>query len=63
MLARIKLGLSDIRKALLDIDDEKLPVDDLKAIGRQLPTSEEVRILNAHFIPYSDSFFPLDQQN
>lgn len=42
MLSRIKLGLPDIRKALLDIDDEKLPVDDLKAIGRQLPTPEEV---------------------
>jgi hypothetical protein len=43
MLSRIKLGLPEIRKALLDIDDEKLSVDDLKAIGRQLPTSEEVR--------------------
>ena len=42
MLARIKLGLPDIRKAILDIDDEKLLVDDLKAIVRQLPTSEEV---------------------
>jgi diaphanous 1 len=42
MLSRIKLDLPDIRKALLDIDDNKLSVDDLKAIGRQLPTSEEV---------------------
>jgi len=45
MLSRIKLGLPEIRKALLDMDDEKLSVDDLKAIGGQLPTSEEVHIL------------------
>ena len=50
MLSRIKLELPDIRKALLDIDDEKLPVDDLKAIGRQLPTSEEVTKFGACFI-------------
>jgi diaphanous 1 len=42
MLSRIKLDLSDLRNALLDIDDNKLPVDDLKAIARQLPTPEEV---------------------
>ncbi len=42
MLSRIKLGFPEIRKALLDIDDSRLSVDDLKAISRQLPTSEEV---------------------
>lgn len=42
MLSRIKLGFPEIRKALLDVDDRKLSVDDLKAISRQLPTSEEV---------------------
>lgn len=42
MLSRVKLGLSDIRRALLELDDSKLSVDDLRAIGRQLPTAEEV---------------------
>ena len=43
MLSRIKIGLADIRKALLELDDSKLSIDDLRAIGRQLPTAEEVR--------------------
>jgi hypothetical protein len=43
MLSRIKLGYPEIRRALLDIDDQKLSVDDLLAISKQLPTSEEVR--------------------
>lgn len=42
MLSRIKLGYPDIRKALLDVDDFKLSVDDLKAISKQLPTAEEM---------------------
>lgn len=45
MLSRIKIGMSDIRRALLELDDQKLSIDDLRAIGRQLPTSEEVRVL------------------
>ena len=39
MLSRIKIGLSDIRKALLELDDQRLSIDDLRAISRQLPTS------------------------
>lgn len=42
MLSRIKMDYPEIRRALLEIDDEKLSVDDLKAISKQLPTSEEV---------------------
>ncbi|KAJ8455460.1 hypothetical protein ONZ51_g12454 [Trametes cubensis] len=42
MLSRIKIGLADIRKALLELDDSKLSIDDLRAIGRQLPTAEEM---------------------
>ncbi|TFY71361.1 hypothetical protein EVG20_g1662 [Dentipellis fragilis] len=42
MLSRVKMGVTDIRKALLDVNDEALSVDDLKAIGRQLPTAEEI---------------------
>lgn len=42
MLAKIKLDLAVIRKAILELDDEKLSMDDLKAIGKQLPSIEEV---------------------
>lgn len=42
MLARIKLDLPTIRIAILEVDDEKLSIDELRAIGKQLPTSEEV---------------------
>ena len=42
MLSRIKLGFPEIRQALLDLDDQQLSLDDLKAISRQLPTSDEV---------------------
>lgn len=44
MLARIKLDLPSIRKALVEINDEALSVDDLRAISKQLPTAEEVEI-------------------
>lgn len=43
MLSRIKMGLPDIRKALLDLDDSKLSFDELKAISKHLPTVEEVQ--------------------
>ncbi|KAJ4496810.1 formin homology 2 domain-containing protein [Lentinula lateritia] len=42
MLSRIKLKLPQIREALLKLDDEKLSTDDLRAISKQLPTSDEV---------------------
>jgi diaphanous 1 len=42
MLARMKLDLPAIRQAILEIDDTKLSSDELKSIGKQLPTSEEV---------------------
>lgn len=42
MLAKIKLPLPDIKKALQELDDRVLSFDELKAIGKQLPTSEEV---------------------
>ncbi|CAK5262775.1 unnamed protein product [Mycena citricolor] len=42
MLSRIKMGFPDIKQALLDLNDEKLSVDDLKAISKQLPTAEEM---------------------
>jgi diaphanous 1 len=42
MLARIKLSNAEIRQSLLEIDDNKLSTDDLKAISKQLPTQEEL---------------------
>ena len=42
MLSRFKIEYSAIRKALLDLDDSVLSIDELKAISKQLPTTEEV---------------------
>jgi hypothetical protein len=42
MLARIKLSKSEIRQALLEVDDDRLSTDDLRSIARQLPTQEEI---------------------
>jgi hypothetical protein len=42
MLSRIKKSNSQIRLSLLEINDEQLSIDDLKAIGKHLPTPEEV---------------------
>jgi len=42
MLTRMKLHHSDIKKALLEVDDNRLSTDDLKAISKQLPTQDEV---------------------
>ena len=43
MLSRFKIGYSAIRQALLDLDDSIFLIDDLKAISKQLPTTDEVR--------------------
>ena len=45
MLSRIKMDYPEIRRALLEIDDGRLSFDDLKALSRQLPTSEEVCVM------------------
>lgn len=42
MLTRMKLHHSDIKKALLEVDDNRLSTDDLKAISKQLPSQDEV---------------------
>ena len=42
MLSRIKMDYSQIRRCLLEVDDTKLSIDDLRAISKQLPTPEEV---------------------
>ena len=61
MLARIKLDLPALRKAILELDDEKLSVDELKAISRQLPTTDEVRRHVLSVYTYS-SFHAADHQ-
>lgn len=42
MLSGIKVAFSDIRKALLELNDDNLTFDNLISISRQLPTSEEI---------------------
>lgn len=42
MLSRFKMTSLEISQALLRLDD-KLSIDDLKAISKQLPSPEEVR--------------------
>lgn len=48
MLSRIKLDYPQIRRTILEIDDAKLSVDDLKAIAKQLPTPDEVSSTSAY---------------
>jgi diaphanous 1 len=50
MLSRIKLGFPELRRALLGLDDQELSVDDLRAISKQLPTSEEVSDSNVSLV-------------
>jgi hypothetical protein len=61
MLSRIKLTPADIRKALLEVDDKALSVDDLKAMERQTPTAEEVARLkdfgDVSTLAKADQFF------
>jgi diaphanous 1 len=42
MLARIKLPYPVIRKAILELDDNVLSVDNIRAIAQFVPTAEEV---------------------
>jgi len=42
MLSRIKLPFAEIRRAVLEFDDNRLTMDDLRAIGKHMPTSEEI---------------------
>lgn len=42
MLSRIKLELPHIRLAIMELDDDKLTLDNLKAISRQLPSNDEM---------------------
>jgi hypothetical protein len=61
MLSRIKLTPAEIRKALLEVDDKALSVDDLKAMERQTPTAEETARLrdfgDVSTLAKADQFF------
>jgi len=48
MLSRFKISPLEIRQALLSLDD-KMSIDDLKAINKQLPSPEEVRWSSLRF--------------
>ncbi|KAF9996381.1 hypothetical protein BGZ65_008027 [Modicella reniformis] len=45
MLSRIKLSYPEIRMALLEILDEKLSIENLKAIKQYVPTSDEIELI------------------
>ena len=50
MLSRIKRSLPEIRNAVTELDDDKLSIDDLRAMSRYLPTREEVSCQRADWI-------------
>lgn len=52
MLSRIRYSPDDIRQAILEINDDKLTIDDLKIIAKNLPTPEEVLISSLQCIQY-----------
>ena len=49
MLARLKLPIPKIQQAVLAFDDATLTLDDLKALSKLLPTSDEVSLITALF--------------
>ncbi|KAF9997306.1 hypothetical protein BGZ79_009002 [Entomortierella chlamydospora] len=48
MLSRIKLSYPDIRVALMEISDEKLSIENLKAIKQYVPTSDEIELVKEY---------------
>jgi diaphanous 1 len=46
MLSSIKLAIPEIKLAVVELDDGKLTIDDLKAIGSWAPTADEIRQLS-----------------
>ncbi|WVQ93958.1 hypothetical protein IAU59_001036 [Kwoniella sp. CBS 9459] len=47
MLTRLRLSPGKIRKAIMEVDDEVLEVDDLATLSRMLPTPEEAEKLRS----------------
>jgi diaphanous 1 len=48
MLARIKMPYSEIKDAILELDDEKLSVENLRSIRQYIPTSEEIELVKEY---------------
>ncbi|KAF9105603.1 hypothetical protein BGX27_009549 [Mortierella sp. AM989] len=48
MLSRIKLTYPEIRVALMEISDEKLNIENLKAIKQYVPTSDEIELVKEY---------------
>ncbi|KAF9359313.1 hypothetical protein BGX26_012598 [Mortierella sp. AD094] len=48
MLSRIKLTYPEIRVALMEISDEKLTIENLKAIKQYVPTSDEIELVKEY---------------
>ncbi|WVW81462.1 hypothetical protein I302_103456 [Kwoniella bestiolae CBS 10118] len=47
MLTRLRLSPSKIRRAIVEVDDDLLDIDDLATLSRMLPTTEEVERIRA----------------
>ncbi|KAG0234469.1 hypothetical protein BGW41_001142 [Actinomortierella wolfii] len=48
MLSRIKLPYADIRIAILEIQDDKLNVENLKAIKQYVPSNDEIELVREY---------------
>ncbi|KAF9184379.1 hypothetical protein BGZ50_003756 [Haplosporangium sp. Z 11] len=48
MLSRIKVSYPDIRIALMEILDDKLSIENLKAIKQYVPTSDEIEVIKEY---------------
>ncbi|KAG0366943.1 hypothetical protein BGZ54_004660 [Gamsiella multidivaricata] len=48
MLSRIKLTYPEMRIALMEISDEKLSIENLKAIKQYVPTSDEIEMIKEY---------------
>lgn len=47
MLARLRMTPQEIWKAIVEVDDHALSIDDLEAVMRNLPTADEVGKLSS----------------
>ena len=49
MLARIKMPYSEIKDAILEFDDEKLSVENLRSIKQYVPTNEDIELVKEYY--------------
>jgi hypothetical protein len=48
MLVRLRMSAKKIKRAIMEVDDDTLTVDDLATLSRQLPSVEEAERLRAY---------------